>query len=313
MGHSEDGYGCLIPLSRGTVDVQYHDGDFIWLGDVIQDPYFGIWVDASVGNPNYTNPYDNRGGPGGRWEWYNNLNGYIPERRLAYQYDGNGDQGWSQSYLGVKVLGAEPRTDTWDTFYHQWTWRGSQYNIDWPMPQNEEERYQFMGEHPDYGQIPTSSDFEHSWMIFLSCGPMPNLAPGQRFTASLALIGARWNGSETVDTPARRQNLYLNSDWAQIAYNGEDRNGNGLLDPGEDLDNDNEITRYILPEAPPSPQLIVVPEDNAVTLYWNNHSEGTVDPISNKKDFEGYRIYGSPKTEGWIMSGYCWRNTMLTT
>ncbi|MBZ0265298.1 hypothetical protein K8I28_11570, partial [bacterium] len=35
-----------------------------------------------------------------------------------------------------------------------------------------------------------------------------------------------------------------------------------------------------------------------VTLYWNNIPEFFIDPISNEVDFEGYRIYGAPKTEG---------------
>ncbi len=283
-----------------SVSVEYATGDTIWYGDVIEAPYFGIWVDASVGNMNYTSVYDNSGGPGGRFNWYDNLNDYEPDRRLAMQWDVDGDAGWAQSYLGVQVLGAEPRGTDWSTFFNQWTWRGSSYSSNWPIPADEEERYEYMGEFKGgtgYASLPLDDSYEQSWMMLLTCGPMPDMAPGTRFKVALGIIGGLWNGSG-VDNDERRTNIYRNADWAQVAYNGEDRNGNGELDPGEDTDGDGKITRYILPEAPPSPQMTLVPENQKVTVYWNNTPESTIDPISNKMDFEGYRIYGSPKTEG---------------
>ncbi|MCB2199177.1 hypothetical protein KQI63_07205 [bacterium] len=271
-------------------------GDTIWKGQPIIAPFFGIWVDASIGNPYYTDPYNSQGGPGGRWNWYDNLNNFDRDRRMGLQYDYDGDAGWAESYLGVKVLGAEPRTEDYDVYYHQWTWRGSSFATDWPMPQNEEERYAVMGTHSAYANIPTSEDYIQSWMMMISCGPMPDMAPGERYNVALAFIAGRWNGGGN-DTEDRRRNLNLNAEWAQIAYNGEDRNGNGVLDAGEDADGDGRITRYILPEAPPSPSMVLVPGDNQVTLYWNDEPESTIDPISNKHDFEGYRIYGAPKTD----------------
>ncbi len=279
----------------GGVQVSYSSGDTIWLGQVINEPYLALWVDASVGNMNYTTIYDNSGGPGGRWNWYDNLNGFDDSRHLAFQYDFDGDAGWAQSYLGIKVLGADPRTEEWDAYYHQWTWRGGSFGSLFPMPQNEAERYEVMGSRMILTP-PSDGESQQSWMLFLSCGPMQDLAPGQRFNVALAVLAGLWNGAG-FDSEERRKNLNLNADWAQIAYNGEDRNGNGLLDPGEDIDGDGEITRYILPAAPPSPQLVAVPGNREVTLYWNNLPEFTVDPISDKRDFEGYRIYSSPKTE----------------
>ena len=37
-------------------------------------------------------------------------------------------------------------------------------------------------------------------------------------------------------------------------------------------------------------------ETGQVTLYWQDNSESFLDPISQQKDFEGYRIYGARKT-----------------
>ena len=38
-------------------------------------------------------------------------------------------------------------------------------------------------------------------------------------------------------------------------------------------------------------------ETGLVTLYWQNNSESFLDPISQQKDFEGYRVYGARKTD----------------
>jgi hypothetical protein len=94
-----------------------------------------------------------------------------------------------------------------------------------------------------------------------------------------------------LDTDEQKINLYSNADWALRAYYGEDRNRNGILDPGEDLDGDGKITRYILPAPPVIPKIKVIPESQKATIYWDKRSEYSVDPISGKKDFEGYRLY----------------------
>ncbi len=285
------------PFGSDILEIHYSAGDTIWHGQVIEDAVFGIWVDSSVGNMNYTTDYNNNA-PGGRWNWYDNLNNFDQERNLGMQYDLDGDAGWAQSYLGVKILGTEPLGEEIDVYYNQWTWRGSNFSGDWPMPPDEEARYDRMLTHGNYANIPgDDSGMEQSWMILLTCGPFPPLAPGQRFNVSMAIVCGQWEGSGP-DSEERRDNLYRNAEWAQIAYNGEDNNGNGILDAGEDKDGDGKITRYILPEAPPPPQLVVVPGDQEITLYWNKLSEAAVDPVSAQKDFEGYRIYGAPKTEG---------------
>ena len=37
----------------------------------------------------------------------------------------------------------------------------------------------------------------------------------------------------------------------------------------------------------------VVPLDKRVDVYWDGSAEESVDPITNVKDFEGYRLYGT--------------------
>ena len=88
----------------------------------------------------------------------------------------------------------------------------------------------------------------------------------------------------------------MNYDWAQKAYDGEDKNRNNQLDEGEDVNNNQMLDRYILPAPPPAPNIYVMLESNLVTLYWQKNSELFKDPISQQKDFEGYRVYGLRKT-----------------
>jgi hypothetical protein len=270
--------------------------------------HVALWLDASVGNMNYTN-YDPGGGPGGRWNWYDNLNYFIQDGdlKMAISYDEDGDDGWAESYLGVTVLGGEAKSDTFDVYYRQWPWNttSSMNYPDWIMPIDDEERYEVMATHGVYNNIPgydaagnplEPSESTESWMLFLSCGPFETLQPGESAEAIFAVVCGRWASNDRNDVPERRTNLILNAQWAQTIYNGEDSNGNGILDPDEDLNGNGELDHYIFPKPPPSPRLAVVPGDGEVTLYFDNSAESAVDSLTGKMDFEGYRIYSSPKT-----------------
>ena len=96
--------------------------------DTIRDIYAGIWADPSVANFNYTDYYT----PGGGFTWYDNLNGFDESiddagfaRDIAYQYDTDGDDGWSESYIGMSVLGGSIPMGHLKTYYSQWVWTNS--------------------------------------------------------------------------------------------------------------------------------------------------------------------------------------------
>lgn len=309
----------------------------------IEDIYVGLWVDASIANMNYTSNYE----PGGGFTWYDNLNGFDKEYNMGYQFDVDGDNGYAESYLGIRPLGASIPSDNYQVHYDQWQWSNTSLP-DFFMPSDDEERYTKLSTTPT-ASIPSAEDDQASWMLLVSFGPLGDLQPGDTLNAVFGVVCGFWEGSGG-DSPNRRKNLRVNSDWAQIAYNGEDVDGDGKLDPDEDLngnsildageddynaaldlnnnghwdlgeevfgdedgrldvfedtyenfqrsisDSNGVINRYILPSAPPSPNLLVVPEDQKATLYWDNLPEEYEDPITKEKDFEGYRIYGSPKT-----------------
>lgn len=324
----------------------------------IEDVYAGIWCDAAVGNMNYTNIYE----PGGGWSWYDNLAGFDEPYDMAYQFDVDGDDGFAQSYFGLRYLGASAPRDRLQVAYDQWRWNTSS-SLDYPdyvMPMDDEGRYNVLaGRHTGQyfnavndGGIPSDPVNLGSWMVFLGAGPLATLEAGQSTQITFAIVCGLWATQDVLDNPERRANVRLNSEWAKIAYNGEDVdgdgkldpdedvNGNGLLDPGEDMfkaaldlngngrwdageavfgDGDGVldieedvysnqlkgilagngvIDRFILPSPPPSPNLLVVPGDGEVTLWWDDVPETYEDPITREKDFEGYRVYSSPKTAG---------------
>lgn len=284
--------------------------------DPIEDIYAGIWVDPSAVNMNYTNYYE----PGSGFNWYDNLDGFDHtldelgmKRDIAYHYDYDGDDSWAESYLGIKVLGSSVPRTVWETNYHQWRWNTAE-NDAYPaffMPQTDEQRYVKMST-----RVPTTRDPAYtlegypnspdSWLFLVSAGPLGNspvnegstnwvLQPGESVNVVFSVVAARWASSGN-DGRTRRNNLYVNADWAQQAYDGEDKNRNNILDGDEDMDNDAIIRRYILPEPPPIPQMAMEVNDGEVTIYWQNNAESFIDPVSQLKDFEGYRIYGAPKT-----------------
>ena len=50
---------------------------------------------------------------------------------------------------------------------------------------------------------------------------------------------------------------------------------------------------YRFAQPPPKPNVTVVPGEDRVTLYWDNASENSIDPLTGFNDFEGYKIYRS--------------------
>ncbi len=209
----------------------------------IEDLYAGLWTDASIGNMNYTSIYE----PGGGWTWYDNLNGFDIDYDMAYQFDVDGDEGFSHSYVGIRYLGTSNIDAHASVNYDQWRWLGHANSRfpDYVMPTSDQERYEVMkGRHTgkyfnaaSAGGIPKNPADADSWMLILMTGPFGDLLPQESVKVVFAVVCGQWANSDQSDTPARRTKLRLNSEWAQIAYNGEDIDGDGKLDPNEDQNN----------------------------------------------------------------------------
>jgi hypothetical protein len=263
-----------------------------WIKNVsakyIDSVYVGLWTDAVVRNTNITSPrtgssFFDKGG-----------NGYADSMKIAYEFDATGDIGFTDSYVGVQFLGSS--TDYDSVNFNSWQFRNTS-STEMFAPQNDIERYRklqgFFGSFtwPFNLNPPLKSPSNRS--ILISAGSFRTIAPGDSINVVFAIITAKKYGTEpaSMDTEEQKFNLYTSAEWALRAYYGEDRNRNGMLDAGEDLNGDGILTRYILPTPPVSPKVKVLSLDRSTEIYWDKRAEFSIDPITGERDFEGYRLY----------------------
>lgn len=249
----------------------------------IDSLFLGLWSDAVVRNTNITVP-------GGTAFYNKGADGYIDTLRMAYEYDYNGDPGFTNSYIGFKLLGTTPRPPEEElrtkTYFTIWQFR-NQTDPVYFSPVNDDQKYirlnGYLGNNQriDTNQINVLRQTPNNRSVLLSYGPYRR-ENGSVFRLNyiqdtvnivFAVLCAKKNGTDpaTLDNDFQKHNLYTAAGWAQSAYD------NG----------------YKLPSPPDVPNVKSVIEDKKVTLYWGANSERSVDPISNKKDFEGYRVYKS--------------------
>lgn len=289
--------GVTVHLTSYTWNYSFADFFVImnyWIknvsGKYIDSACVGLWTDAVVRNTNVTSPrsgstFFDKGG-----------DGFDDSLNIAYEFDAGGDIGFSDSYVGIQFLGSNAKYDSVN--FVSWQFRNtSDPNLF--APQNDYDRYRkllgYFGGNNRLGAgfngaaLKTKSNRS----LLISSGPYRSIAPGDSINVVFAIVCAKTFGNDNPanDTKIQRTNLYNNAGWALRAYNGEDKNGNGILEPSEDLDQDGKITRYILPSPPQSPRVKIVPGDQKIAIYWDRRAETSIDPISSKKDFEGYRLY----------------------
>lgn len=261
----------------------------------IESLYVGLWCDAVVRNTNITVP-------GGSTFYNKGADGYDSTLRMAYEYDYNGDPGFTDSYVGFKMLGVNPKPQTefvnTRTKFTIWQFRNTTDPIYFSPTTDDVSsgaagKYQklqgYLTVSPALDSInnpsivPSRLDvLRHTpsnRSTLLSYGPFRN-QDGSRYSlrytqdtlnAVFAVICAKKYGTDptTWDSSYQRSNLNISAGWAQSAYD------NG----------------YKLPSPPDPPKVKAVLNDKNVTLYWAANSERSVDPISNRMDFEGYNIY----------------------
>lgn len=301
----QETYAWNFPFANFFVIFNY------WIKNVtnknLDSVFVGLWTDAVVRNTNIT------GRPSGSAFYNKGGDGYNDSIKIAYEFDAAGDLGFSDSYIGILYCGSEPRLPN---YYYQvgiydsvpsvnfvsWQFRNTD-DPDFFAPQNDIARYKKMrgffsgdimgGNRWKDGVNPIQIKTPSNRSILITNGHFPTIAPGDSINVVFAIVCAKKYGADpaNLDTEEQKTNLYLNADWALRAYHGEDKNRNGVLDPGEDLNGDGKITRYILPAPPVVPKVKVIPKDREVEIYWDNRSEFSVDPISGRRDFEGYKLY----------------------
>ncbi|MBI1315248.1 hypothetical protein GC167_00080 [bacterium] len=286
------------------------------------DLYVGLWNNTVVRNVNIT-----PAGAGGAVFYSQGGNGFLDSLNLAYCYDASGDVGFTESYIGQRFLGAQdkygfhhPQIDSafntlsqqleLDTNFkcHYNAWQFNNSSATYAFPSNDNQRYLKMSQglnhdlcwsQPGLPQcvgkdIQADMNASGNRSDLVSVGPFQRFEPGDVIEIAFAYVIGKKNedGNPNSDNnEIQRVNLVNNANWAQTAYNGEDANFNGRLDPGEDRDGNGVITRFILPSPPDIPRTRVVASDHRIELYWDDRSERSVDPITKELDFEGYRVY----------------------
>lgn len=267
--------------------------------EVIDSMYFAYWIDGVIRNTNITPPggtaFYNKGG-----------NGFIDSMTMAYEFDAIGDIGFTDSYVGTKFLGAEYNgvshqlLPNFSINFNTWQFRNSGDPL-YFAPSSDIQRYnkmafgmQELSNWPDIQAVINSANNRSN---LISAGPIRQFKPGDVVEVAFGIVCAKrvLDGNPAAqNNDDQRQNLITNALWAQTAYDGEDANANGTLDPGEDANRDGKITRFILPAPPEIPQTRVEVGDNEVEVFWSRNAEFSIDPISKKMDFEGFRLYKTP-------------------
>jgi hypothetical protein len=254
--------------------------------DTLRDVYLGVMADLVVRNTRITPPrvgtpfYQHKGV------------GKVDSLFMVYAYDYDGDPGYTEDglYVAIQLLGVTPPEG--DTSYRKRTIANAwAFRSPGGTPQNDIERYERLRG----GIISFQQGLAQNFISMLSTGPINKLGPDQtvNFVFTIVCADKFGNDPNNRDTFQNKFNLFTNAGWAQRAYDGEDKNANGILDPGEDINRNGKIDRYVLPTPPSPPRLRAVVEDQRVTLFWDRNAEFSRDLISGEQDFEGYRIYRS--------------------
>jgi len=249
----------------------------------IDSVYLGLWKDCVVRNINITS------GCGAGTSFFSKVaNGYIDSLRCEYAYDNAGDIGFTDNYVGVKLLGVSPKgtVDSVKSHFTIWQFRNSTDPF-YFSPTTDEMRYMKMkglltNTPPTYIDTTRLNLLRHNpgnRVTLLSYGPFKNPNGSvislryqlDTLNVVFAVVCAKKYGTDPPqnDTELQKKTFYNNIAWAQRAYD------NG----------------YKLPSPPDMPITRTEVNSRNVTLWWSNNAEYSVDPISGKKDFEGYRVY----------------------
>lgn len=299
----QSSYCWNYPYADFFVIMRYRIVNIGYRGDTspIDSVFTGMWTDLVVRNTQITRP-------GGSSFYTKGGNGWDSLYNMGYEFDATGDVGYTNSYIGVKILGSTPYGRTMaDTIptgrnFVSWQFRNT-VDPTYFAPLTDADgsnlgRYSKMNGYFTNGvkmnaTINSQIKQPSNRSVMVSNGPYTTLNYLDTLEVVYGIICAKKTGNDPQgwDSTYQRAELRSHADWCQKAYNGEDKNGNGRLDPGEDINGNNFLDRYLLPSPPNNPITKIINDENKVTVYWAGNAERSIDPISLGQDFEGYRIY----------------------
>ncbi|MCX7984715.1 MAG: hypothetical protein N3A63_07430 [Bacteroidetes bacterium] len=279
--------------------------------DTLEDVYVGLCCENTVRNTNYVRP-------GATGYFFSSGNGYDSLARMMYGFEINPSPGSvpADSYVGEALLGTTPFPDgvtsvselSKKMYMNVWRYSSGANDLYYPSvdydaanPYNS--KYTRLTQSNPRQTLTTIRTSPNNYITMISVGPWTRVAPRDSINVVFAIICAKKAGTqhEMNDTREARENLYKALAWVQRAYTGEDINGNNQLDLGEDIVTrvpggllavpDGKLTRYVLPTPPNQPKVRVQVSNQSVVLYWDKSAEYSLDPLSGRYDFAGYRIY----------------------
>lgn len=277
--------------------------DSIWMGQ---------WADLVVRNVNVTRD-------AGTAFYAKGRNGIDRKYKAIYAWMGDNtadDANYIQSYGAMQFLGMDWRglffnPDKPDTFINRgYTppqvnynfWNFSSVFPEFTKPADDLGRYEKLSKGNDSSQIyGNNGPFNGSpanWIQLLSAGPLPSVAPGEKFNYVVAYVAAKKSvkqlaGNTILSTPESRAELIEHFARTRSTFVGEDVNEDGKYSPELDMNGNGKLDRFVLPEPPTAPKMKVIPSDNKVDIYWDASATQSVDPITREKDFEGFKLYRS--------------------
>lgn len=301
----QSSYCWNYPYADFFVILRYRIVNIGYRGDnsPITNLYIGMWDDFVIRNTQITRP-------AGSSFYTHGGDGWDSTYRMGYEFDANGDVGFTNSYVTCKFLGSTPKGSTLQdtnmvkSHYVSWQFRNT-VDPKYFEPLTDQDdvsgklgRYSKMQGFFTTGlsvnqQILNEIKQPSNRSTLVSAGPYVTLNYLDTIEVAYGIICAKKTGldPQSWDSTYQRADLRNHADWCQRAYDAH----------------------YSLPAPPDIPKVKIVNDSKKVSLYWTANSTFSVDPISHAKDFEGYRIYrtnagadidpSKPLTSSFILAG----------
>jgi hypothetical protein len=241
-------------------------------GDLLRNVYVGMYSQIVSNNKLQYSGWPPNAGTGPRPWFYSTQLDYVDSLKLLEEHF-CAAQGHCQTeeinpyWAGLKFLGSRTISPTAKFHYQWWRWDPAS-----TARLYDEQRYALMSSTAP--AEPTSNILlgTDSPVELFTLGPFATLERDSTIAVDFAYVGGAGPQSSV------RAALESNAAFAQLAF---------------DL-------RYVLPTPPPSPRIRLVPQGNALDVYWDGSPEDVVDSTSlraDKHDFEGYRMYRGEDAE----------------
>jgi len=235
------------------------------------------------------------------------------EPRPRYEGDEDGDWNADKDDVGIDGIGPDspnyPGPDFGEgdgkpsqAWYLDTDGNGS-YDFGEPLSEDRLPGYKWAGSEPNFG-LRDISESDQIGLSSFHAAVYTNSLPNVPLNDPLMW---EWLSSDTIDTAQELlsqpgDNVFNFGTGPLSLAPGEAQRFSMCILFGNDLDdltlNALTSTRileadYRFAQPPAKPIVSAVAGDGKVTLYWDTRAEESVDPLSGKKDFQGYKIYRS--------------------